>query len=346
MKPNHLAIPIVNTGILANSVATSDLLRRALVFALAIALPATLVADEFSWKDTPGKHRDLFFGDKPVVRYVYEAIDTSSPERRDLTYKPFYHVYDRDSGDFITKGPGGKYPHHRGIYYGFSKCSYTDADGKEHKGIDTWHCKKAHQVHEKFLEEKADADQALLSTEIAWIDNDGKKIATETRTQIFSFSGNDLVVKFSSTLTPDVPKVTVDGDPQHAGFQFRASNEVAEKTAKQTYYIRPKTGKAEPGTTINWSAKNDTEATRDLPWKAMSFVVGGNRFTTAYLDSPGNPKPARFSERDYGRFGSYFVSKNITAKKPLIVNYTLVIRKGEMTPDEVEQLSKTFLKPN
>lgn len=286
----------------------------------------------FSWHDTEGKYLDLHFKGKPVIRYQYEAIDESTPERRHDTYKPFHHVYDWEGKEFITKGPGGKFPHHRGIYYGFSRCSYTDAEGKEHSKIDTWHCKKAHQIHRRILEKSNDGS---MTAEIAWIDNEGKEFATEQRTLKFSYNDkNDLVVDFHSVLTPKSPQMKVDGDPQHAGFQFRASNEVASSTSKQTYYIRPKTGKDEPGKTINWSGKNDTEATRDLPWKGMSFVAGGKRYTVAYIDSPKNPKPARYSERDYGRFGSYF-AKEITPAEPLKVQYKLVIRSGEMTADEI-----------
>jgi len=317
-------------------------MKQLLTLLTLIFLPVCINAAEFSWKDTKGKHRDLFFGGKLVARYMYERIDTSSPERRELTYKPFYHIYDRDSGIALTKGAGGKFPHHRGIFYGFSKCSYTDTEGKLHKGIDTWHCRKAHQVHASFISETADGERAELTTEISWIGNDDEKIASELRTLTFFFAGKDLIVDFHSTLTSTVPSLTLDGDPQHAGFQFRASNEVAAKTAKQTYYIRPKTGKAKDGTTINWSGKNDTEATRNLPWKGMSFVVGGNRYTTAYLDRPENPKPARFSERDYGRFGSYFVKKDIKKDSSLTVDYRLFIRKGEMTQKEIEEMSGLF----
>ena len=32
----------------------------------------------------------------------------------------------------------------------------------------------------------------------------------------------------------------------------------------------------------------------DLPWNVMSFVVGGKRYTAAYLDRPENPKEARY----------------------------------------------------
>ncbi|MCB1078674.1 MAG: PmoA family protein, partial [Verrucomicrobiae bacterium] len=113
-------------------------------------------------------------------------------------------------------------------------------------------------------------------------------------------------------------------------------------TSKETYYIRPGTGKDAPGKTINWDAKNDSDATKNLAWKAMSFVAGGDRYTVVYLDRPTNPKPARFSERDYGRFGSYFVSE-ATSEKSLEVAYRLVIQKGERTMEDCEALSASFL---
>lgn len=298
---------------------------------------------DFQWKDTEGKHLDLFHDGQPMARYVYEEIDESSKERREETYKPFCHIYQWWSRDrFLTKGPGGKYTHHRGIYFGFSKVSYTDKDGKEHRNIDTWHCRAAHQIHRRFTRQEAGETSATITSEIDWIDNDGNAFAVESRTMTFFRRDKDIVVDFTSTLTPSVPEVTLDGDPQHAGFHFRANNEVAESTSKATYYIRPGTGTGERGRTINWSGKNDTESTRDLPWKAMCVSVGGKTYTIAYLDSPGNPKPARFSERDYGRFGSYFVAK-ATAREPLTVNYRLVIRMGEMEPSEIEKWSEEFV---
>ena len=62
----------------------------------------------------------------------------------------------------------------------------------------------------------------------------------------------------------------------------------------------------------------------------MSFVLGDQRYTVAYLDRPQNPKEARFSERDYGRFGSYFVA-DATEKKPVEVDYRLWLQDGPMT---------------
>ena len=128
----------------------------------------------------------------------------------------------------------------------------------------------------------------------------------------------------------------VDGDPQHAGFQFRASNEVSAKTAKETIYIR-KESIGKPGEAVNAG-----EEIKNQPWKGMSFVVGGNRYTCCYLDRPDNPKPAVYSERNYGRFGSYFV-KEITPDKPLLVRYRLFIKDGEMTQEEIAELAGNFV---
>jgi len=61
----------------------------------------------------------------------------------------------------------------------------------------------------------------------------------------------------------------------------------------------------------------------------------------AYLDHPGNPKPARASERQYGRFGTYFAT-DLIPEKPLSVRYRLVIRQGEMTVEEITKLSEDF----
>ncbi|MEM7697736.1 MAG: DUF6807 family protein [Verrucomicrobiota bacterium] len=313
----------------------------------AILFPLSLAASPFSWHDSEGKHLDLHFQDRPLIRYVYEAIDRSSEERRVETYKPFVHVFDAaDTGEFLTKGPGGKFTHHRGIYYGFSRCSYVDSDGEKHSGIDTWHCKElAAQIHREFTAQETTEDGASFTAQIGWIDSKGNIFAKETRTHHFSTDGDQLIVDFESSLVPTGQSLKLDGDPQHAGFQFRAHNDVHDHTKDQTYYIRPASGVGKPGQTINWSKDNDTEATRDVPWKAMSFVLRDRRHTVAYLDHPRNPKPARYSERDYGRFGSYFVAE-ATPESPVAVKYRLVIAPDEATEASISDLHETFLKSN
>jgi hypothetical protein len=289
----------------------------------------------YSWKDEPGKHLDLMKGDKKIARYVYERM---APKDRERTYKPFHHVYQADGEGFLTKGPGGKFTHHRGIYYGFSRCSAANAEGKKVR-VDTWHCKGGYQTHEKIVKSHADGNGAGHTVEIAWRVDDGSIFATEQRTLTFSHrKDGSLQVDFSSVLSTKQESVTLDGDPQHAGFQFRASNDVAAKNAKQTYYVRPKDGKDAQGKTKNWPANKDMT---NLPWKAQSVVVEDQRYFTVYLDHPDNPKPSFYSERDYGRFGSYFKSQ-ATPKKPVKIKYRLVIGIKEQDSTYCESLSKEF----
>ncbi len=310
---------------------------------LALLFASTTASAQYLWTDTEGKYLDLTYNSRPIARYVYEAIDESSPERREETYKPFCHIYKPgDKEQFLTKGPGGKFTHHRGIFYGFSKINYTDRDGKLQSNVDTWHCRKAYQVHRKFSAKEASADSAHFTSVIDWVGDDGQVFATEERTMRFSLLQNDIVVDFESTLTPGVPSLHLDGDPQHAGFHFRANNEVNDLSQNATYYIRPVSGIGQPGIAINWSAKTDNDQTRDLPWKGMCFSLQNANYTVAYLDHPGNPKPARASERQYGRFGTYFAA-DVIPEKPLAIQYRLVIRQGEMTVEEIEKLSKDFI---
>ena len=289
----------------------------------------------FAWIDQPGKYTDLRFGKRPLVRYVYERMD---PKDRERTYKPFHHVYQSDGQGFLTKGPGGKFTHHRGIYFGFSKCSFTDKEGKEHK-IDTWHCKRAYQTHEKIIRSHSDLKSAGQSVEIAWRLDDGTIFAKEERSLTFSLRPDDsLQIDFGSVLSTEHDTLVLDGDPQHAGFQFRASNEVASSTSKQTYYVRPKEGRGEKGKTKNWPADKDMT---NLPWKAQSVVVADQRHFTLYLDHPDNPKPSFYSERDYGRFGSYFKTQ-AKPGKPVRIKYRLIIGTKERKPSECEKLSLAF----
>lgn len=312
---------------------------------LSCTLTPALRAD-FVWETNEGRWIELKHDDKPVARYVYEAIDESSPERREETFKPFCHLYFyqwNHYGKLLTKGTGGKFTHHRGVYYGFNKITYTDATGTRQGPVDVWHCRKAHQVHRRFSDQQADAKSASFTSEIDWIGDDGNVFAKESRTMSFSIEGPDVLVGFESTLKPTVPKVLLDGDPQHAGFHFRAHSDVNDKTSNATYYIRPGTGIGQPGVAINWSEKTDNEQTRDLPWKAMCITLNETQVTVVYLDHPGNPKPARFSERQYGRFGSYFATE-VTPEKPLTVRYRLVVHPGEYKElGEIEKLSQAFV---
>ena len=296
-------------------------------------------AGGFRWRDQTGEFMELFYNCRPVLRYMYHAVDNSSPEARERTYKVFHHLWNPAGTRFVTKGPGGLYSHHRGLFYGFNRIQYDDV-----ARVDTWHCGTgAYQSHEAFVSREAGPVLGRHRVRIDWHGPGDRVFATEQREMtVYRVPGGHLV-EFASRLKSTVGKMRLDGDPQHAGFQFRAAQEVAEGDQKSTYFLRPD-GRGRPGETRNWNAKNPDPRTVNLPWNAMSFVIDGTRYTAVYLDTPTNPKEARYSERTYGRFGSYF-EYELDKDRELNVNYRLWLQQGEMTVEQAAALSADFVSP-
>lgn len=299
----------------------------------------------FHYTEGAGKPVDLLFGDRPVMRYMNAKHDAATKDTHELTFKPFHHVFDPATGKvLLTNGAGHaadkslQFPHHRGLFMGWMTIKYG-----ANQTADNWHGKDGvYTEHEKTLATEAGPVVGRQRSAINWYGKDGLLFAEETReVSAFNVPGGTLI-EFASVVTTKLPKVTLDGDPQHAGFHFRAAMETATKYAKETYYLRPD-GKDSPGKTRNWDPKTK-QGPVNLPWNAMSFKVADKRYTAVYLDRPENPKEARFSERDYGRFGSYFVY-DITPTTPLKVKYRLWIQEGEMTVAECENLSRGFTDP-
>ena len=337
----HVPAQLTGLNVLAANPAASDrelhFVLRSLkakattTFTAVVSTEVATKGDGFHWFDTPGDFTELRFGDRPVLRYMYTTFDESTPQRRELTMKVFHHLYDPDGRMFVTHGPGGLYTHHRGLFFGFNKITYGD-----NRKADIWHCTGgAHQTHEKFLATEAGFVLGRHRLDIAWHGEKKEVFAREERELTVYTVPGGLLVEFATRLrSADGSKIKLDGDPQHAGFQFRAAQEVADKTKNQTIFIRTD-GVGKPG-----EEKQDG----DYPWKGMSFVLGEQRYTAAYLDRPDNPKPAHYSERSYGRFGSYFVAE-ATPERPVEVRYRLWLQKGEMKGDDIAALATSFVRP-
>jgi hypothetical protein len=318
----------------------------------------------FAWTEKKGEYQELILTRSgtftPVLRYMNRPYDSTSVEARNKSYKVFHHLFDPAGKRLVTNGGYADdgatdtkkllYPHHRGIMYGFNKCSY----GPGLKSMaDTWHCpseedkKKnpkapvAHVEHEKTLSVESGPVLGRHRVLLSWRgDNDVAFLREERELTVYHVKGGTLV-EFASRLKTTGGKVKLDGDPQHAGFQFRAHNDVAAKTKSQTYYLHPDGSKGEMGKERNWPAD---KTMYDLPWYAMSFVLDDQRYTTCYMNHPKNPQPTRFSERDYGRFGGYF-ERMITEEMPLVVQYRLWLQTGELTKDQGAALRNGFAFP-
>jgi hypothetical protein len=284
--------------------------------------------------------------ERKLVRFIGPKFDIKNqpedPKKKDIgnpTTKPYHHLFDPTGTFLLTNGPEGQFPHHRAIYFGFNK---TTVDGET---SDTWHCRNgAHQrTGPKELHEfQAGALGASHVFPIDWIGTDGKVLVKEIRSISFYPIGEKVIVDFQSKLVPgDESKgFSLDGDPQHAGFHFRANAEV-EKTAKETVFTRIN-GAGKPGVEQNWLPKGPVAGSINNPWNAMTFRLRDHKFSVIYLDHPNNPKEARQSERSYGRMGTYF-EHTVKPGEFLHVQYRLLVAPGETTVDECTALKEGFV---
>ena len=297
----------------------------------------TVRLKSFSFDDESAGRTEVRYGGKPVTRFVGTKHDPVTPESHFLTFKPFHHVFDpatgKDiitSGAYLTSDKTKLYPHHRGIFFGW-KAKYNG------KIADTWHGTKGVYCEvEKELAREANPVFARQKVLIRWVGPDGLQFAEEER-QLTAYAVNEgTLLDFEAKVTTKLPKVTLDGDPQHAGAHFRAAQDVTANKS-QTVYTRPD-GQGKPGQTRNYPAQKSHV---NLPWDAMTFTTSGKEYTAVIVDRPENPKEARWSERDYGRFGSYFVA-DVTPNKPVVVKYRFYIKNGAVSVDECERVAAGF----
>lgn len=270
-----------------------------------------VAADGFKLRDKEGAHLDILFGERIVGRYMY-AYDSSSSARRHETYKPYLHVFDAAGKAPITKGPGGEFTHHRGIFIGWMKLGFNG------KTVDQWGMGKLAQVHEKFLVQETGTDQATVASLVHWNDEFGKPMVVEERTMTFRRAPAPAyaLIDFSTKLTAPNGDVVLDADPEHGGVQFRPANEVDRA---RTVYLFPKES-AVPSKDL------------DYQWVGETFVLSNQLYSVVDLSHPGNPKGSRWSAyRNYGRFGAFF-KHALKSGETLALKYRFIVAEGEMPP--------------
>jgi hypothetical protein len=304
---------------------TVSVTAAALGLALAAgSAPAADAGGAFAFKDNPGKWLDILQGGRIVGRYMY-AYDKSSSKQLNLTNKPFLHIFDAEGKEPITNGPNpdypeGKaigYPHHRGIFIGWSKVGF------EGKSYNRWSMGGGEQVQQKFLDEKAGPDSAAFTSLVFWTDPDGKPILEEERKTTFLARPAPVMalVDFESRLKAPRGDVMLDGDPEHAGVHYRPHNDIK---ASETVYVFPREGA---------NAHKDT----DYPWVGETYSLNGKKYSVVEMNHPENPKDTRYSAyRDYGRFGAFF-KKEIKSGQTLTVRYRFLITAGEMPATDAIQ---------
>lgn len=285
-------------------------MQRSLLAMFALCCTGTLWAQsDITFREQTGESLDVLRNGRLVARYV-TAHDATTNERRLETYKPFLHVFDATGESPITKGPGGEFSHHRGIFLGWNKIT---ANGRT---FDRWHMPDGEQVHQQFSAIATGSDPSFTS-QVAWMGAGGEPpILEEQRT--FTFlpppAGAYALIDVQAQLRAPAGPVHLDGDPEHAGLQFRPAGEIDRK---ETVYLYP-------------VANADPHRDRDYPWVGESFTLRGRQYSVVYLNHPGNPRDACASAyRDYGRFGMFFRT-TIRAGETAVFRVRFLVAEGPM----------------
>lgn len=263
----------------------------------------------FSIKNNEKSHTDILFDGKPVSRLM-TAFDNSTKDSAFETYKVYSHIFKPDGTNFITKGAHGLFAHHRGIFIGWSN---TRFDGKR---IDSWHMNGAVQVFKALNSSYSGQIAANISPKILWNTTSGKTFIEETRSLTFFNQPSDnsvVFLDFVSTLKAPNGEVSLSGDPEHAGIQFRPNNELAKLKNAQFTFHQP---------SIN--PKKD----KNLPWVLLTFQLHGETYHVQHLTHNSTPKDYMYSAyRDYGRFGAFpqFTIPNGESRQ---LKFRFIITKG------------------
>ena len=245
-----------------------------------------MAEEGFRFTDLGTGELDVQVSGNTLGRYMFNH-DPSTADSLHDTYKPFLHVIDPNSGTPITKGPGGQFTHHRGIFLGWNRL--TTEEGR----FDLWHMNKGLQVHQSFSRKQVDHKEASFTSNIHWLIPGDRMVINEQRTFRFSHDSNSNTIAIIDLITRLNPSMDLklDGDPEHAGVQYRPADEVDKKA---TTYLFPKDSQ-------------DPRKDFNMPWVAEYYTLNGNSYSVYHMNHPDNPQPTRYSAyRNYGRFGAFF----------------------------------------
>ena len=284
----------------------------------------------YSWVRTGDQSIQLQVNERPLVQYEHPVFDADNIEE---TKKPFHHVFSPVSDEIITKGPGGLYSHHRGIFFGYNQIEILN------KTLDIWHAENGERgEHDEFLVEFSGPVFGGHTAKINWKDDEGD-IMLEERRDIRAMAQADdtFTIDFHSRVFAIAAPARLGGDLQHAGVQFRAAQYVADNP-ETTRFIRPAELDHVPA-----DEELGEEDRINLPWNAMQFTIEGDTYTVVYMTHPSNPGRGEMSERTYGRFGE-FIPHHMSEGAPVDFRYRFWVIAGEAPSiDEINEQYQRYM---
>jgi hypothetical protein len=296
-------------------------MRMAMIVLVGIAVSGVAHAVQFTFEEQPSQL--VLLGDgEPWLSTWMAPYD---PAKKEETYKVYTHIYDFEGKAPITKGPGGKYTHHRGMFIGWKDTVVGD------KHYNIWEMSNSSQRHVAWMDKQGGADKAVQREKIQWCDPEGKPLIEEIRTITAAPGPGDVrVFDFQSMLRTLAGPIQLRGDLQHAGMQVRMENEVSEHEAT-TQYLLPEGAKEEPDDKVvgAW-------------WVCGSPVVREKRYWIMHMTPQNHPlgQPV-YSIRRYARFGAFF-EPDLQEGKPITLNFRVLVSEKELTPAACAELYQAY----
>ncbi len=288
---------------------------------------AALLAEEPAFNlETQKDQVEVKYQGKVVARYLH-ANDMSNSTRANETYKPYLQIVDPTTGQPITKGPGGTYTHHRGIFIGWMRIAL------DNQRLDLWSMGSGRQVQTAVSVSAKDATAQIVSA-VDWKDKSGRLIISEKRTMALAALGAPgfLQVDFTSTVTAEAGDLILEADPEHGGVHYRAPEEV-DGTKTQYFFPVP---------------KPQPHKDQDYRWVGMTYVLAEKTYGVVEINHPSNPTGTKWSAyRDYARFGAY-PHAPLKKGEQLTLRYRFLISAGQLVSldtilkSEADFTGKTF----
>ena len=268
-------------------------------------VPATAKPSRLDTSDLTVTYGD----DRVAARLVQKQWDPSNPRP---TCKLFHHIYAPD-GALLTKGLGGQFEHHRGLFVGWNRTKHAG------KSYDFWHCNRGErqQFAGTASPEQLGMQEGAQVIKARWVAPDGRGIVDELRgLAVVAHQPDHYVLHMRVECRALDGEVRLGGDPQHAGQQFRALQQFAEKDADPVLYLRPE-GAKEHGNDV-WT---------QCDWIAGILRLPDESYTVLRVESPNNRGKTTWSTRPYGRFGATRTVKLVEGKA-LRIDQLYVIAQG------------------
>lgn len=290
------------------------------LFAIAAVLACSAVYAQSESK-VYGDRAELWLGGSLWLNTLTPTFD---PDRAEDTYKVYTHVYNFAGTEPITKGVGGKFTHHRGLFIGWKDTLVGGTD------YDTWHMPNCYQRHAKWAGFPTKGTGIWQIEHIDWCALDGKPFITEVRSiGAWPHKSGARVIDFVSELTSRAGTIQLKGDLQHAGMQIRMAQEVAEHE-DTTSYVLPQGAATEPDDKVTGAW-----------WACCNCSIGGKTYSVIHMTHPSLGQVPVYSIRKYARFGAFW-EPTLEEGKPQSYAFRVVVSETPLDQDACQRLYDAY----